>query len=68
MLNGDLDFTTKVDGIGPVGTANADLEEDSNFGGFAGAVLNLAENMDMTIEFAATGDGWAVGTGIGWKF
>jgi len=46
----------------------ADLENESNFGGFIGAQIPLWDNTDMVAEVSFTGDSWAVGTGITWKF
>jgi hypothetical protein len=67
MFDGDFDITLKAfDVKGAV--FNADMEEDSSFGGFIGAIFPLSQSMDWTTEFAATGDGWAIGTGLGWKF
>jgi len=66
-LNGDYDYKS-VDNLGWVYKESADLEEDSSFGGFIGAIFPIGNNMDWTTEFSATGDGWAIGTGIGWKF
>jgi len=45
-----------------------DLEAASNFGGYIGAQLDLTQNCNATVEFASTGDGWGLGTGIVWKF
>jgi len=48
--------------------ASGDLEADSNFGGFVGAQFPLMGNCDMTAELSFTGDSWAIGTGVVWKF
>jgi hypothetical protein len=45
-----------------------DLEAASNVGGFIGAQFDLNEHIDITPEFSATADGWAVGARIAWKF
>jgi len=47
---------------------NADLEEDSAFGGYVGAEAALADNTSLFGEIQLTGSGWAIGAGIGWKF
>lgn len=44
------------------------LRAKSNFGGFIGAQFDVAQNTNMTVELSATADGWAVGTGLGFKF
>ncbi len=48
--------------------ASGDIEAKSNFGGFVGAQFPLTGNCDMTTELSFTGDSWAFGTGIVWKF
>jgi hypothetical protein len=47
---------------------SGDIEADSNFGAFIGTQLPLSDNVDMTAEFTFTGDSWAVGTGVTFKF
>ncbi len=54
LINGDIE--------------NADLEEDEAFGGYVGAEAALADNTSLFGEIQLTGAGWAIGTGIGWKF
>lgn len=43
---------------------DAHIEEDSSFGAFIGAVVDLADNADLTTELSFTSDGWALGIGI----
>lgn len=57
----DGDF--KVSGLG-----SADLEQDSEFGGYVGLNAELAENTDCQIEFQITADAYAICAGIGWRF
>ena len=57
----DGDF--KVSGLG-----SADIEQESEFGGFVGAQFDLAENTSCSVECQLTGDAWAIGTGIVWRF
>ncbi|OHB62790.1 MAG: hypothetical protein A2168_02030 [Planctomycetes bacterium RBG_13_50_24] len=45
-----------------------DFEAAGNIGGFIGAQFALIENLDVTTEFSATADSWAVGAGIAGKF
>lgn len=69
-LSGDLDAKgteTWSDGS-DMWKASGDLEANSNFGGFVGAQFELTGNCDMTTELSFTGDSWAIGTGIVWKF
>lgn len=47
---------------------SGDIKADSNFGGFVGAQFDLAQNCNMTVEIASTGDGWGLGAAIAWKF
>ena len=58
FINGD------VDGAGLTG----DLEEDSAFGGYVGVEAALAENTSLFGEIQLTGSGWAIATGVSWKF
>lgn len=45
------------------------LRADGNFGGFIGAQFDVAQSTNMTVEFSSTGSsGWALGTGIAFKF
>jgi hypothetical protein len=59
LADGDVD-------VGGLGTG--DLEEDSAFGGYVGAEAALADNTSLFGEVQFTGAGWAIGTGINWKF
>ena len=70
-LSGDLDVkgTFTAPGFGSSRwKASGDLEADSNVGGFVGGQFTLTGNCDMTTELSFTGDSWAIGTGIVWKF
>ena len=49
-------------------TGSADLEEDSEFGGYVGTQIDLTENTALNIEGQVTGGGWGIGAGIGWRF
>jgi hypothetical protein len=46
----------------------ADIEEDGNFGGYIGAVMDVAEDCDLTAELSFTSSGWGLGAGIAQKF
>ncbi|TFG49794.1 MAG: hypothetical protein E4H40_02395 [Candidatus Brocadiia bacterium] len=67
-LDGDYEWKESYSDTTDVGKETGDLEEDSNFGGFIGAIVPLAKNVNMTAEFSATADGWGLGTGITFKF
>jgi hypothetical protein len=45
-----------------------DISEDSSFGGYVGAKVNLKEKCDLTAELAFTGDGWGIGAGVALAF
>lgn len=62
VLEGDID----VEGSGI--DASADLSEDTMFGGYVGAELDLCPSSSWYGEFRFTGGMWTFGTGIGWKF
>jgi len=73
FLNGDYDekltgtLTTPGDVISK---ATADIEQDSEFGGYVGAQWDLGtwiENASWSAEFQFTGDAWAFGTGMTWR-
>jgi hypothetical protein len=66
-------FSVKAAEIGTLALSDLssgdyDLEEESSLGGFVGCVLDLNTNTSWYNEFQFTGDSWAFGTGIGWKF
>lgn len=66
-LSGDLDYKeSNTDGESE--KMCADLEAESNFGGFVGGKFPLTENCNMTAEFSFTGGSIALGTGVVWKF
>ncbi|MEA2013962.1 MAG: hypothetical protein U9N38_01430 [Thermodesulfobacteriota bacterium] len=73
ILEGDFDFTGTVDGASK--DFSTDLEEDSAWGGYIGAQLDVEPTGDQITEGCVvfcegqfTGDGWGVRTGIGLKF
>jgi len=61
-INGDFDVKY------PGGKDSIDVEEESEFGGYIGAQVDIAENTLLNVEYQITGDAWAIGTGIVWKF
>ncbi len=72
FIQGDSDWDlTQIDtsdgSVFDSSSSSADLEEESNFGGYVGAQLELDTNASVYAEFQFTGDAWAFGTGIGWR-
>jgi hypothetical protein len=57
---------TDMDISGPI-EAKHDVREDSNFGGFGGMQVNLADNLCFYLEGQTTGDGWGFGAGGVWR-
>jgi len=73
ILDGDADLKGSIDGASD--TASTNLEEDSIFGGYVGMQLDIkpapgeiTNGAYLLCEVQFTGDGWGIGTGIGWKF
>ena len=46
----------------------ADLEEQSAFGGYVGAQIDLAENIPLCVEYQFTGDSNVFGAGLVYRF
>jgi hypothetical protein len=60
---------TLVDsGVDDSGKWSGDLEEESTFGGYFGAQLDVTEQMTAFAELMFTGDAWGIGIGGGWVF
>ena len=71
FVNGDLDYSGSTVVAGPTDVlveATADIEEESQFGGYAGAHLDVDENTSCCIEFQFTSDAWGVGIGAARRF
>jgi opacity protein-like surface antigen len=45
-----------------------DVENDSEFGGYLGAQIEVTDNVICNAECIFTGDGIGVGTGLAWRF
>ena len=60
----DGDFDATLLGV-PV---TFDIEQESVFGGYVGGQYELTENTSWFGEFQFTGDAWAFGTGVIWRF
>lgn len=72
FLNGDYDEKltgTRTDPGDVIRKRTADIEQDSEFGGYVGAQCDLSkwiENASWNAELQFTGDAWAFGTGLIW--
>jgi hypothetical protein len=71
IFDGEYDFK----GTGVFGPSTAmtltgsyDVEQDSEWGGFLGAQIDLTENAAVRAECQVTGDAMAFGTGLVWRF
>ncbi len=70
FVNGDLDLSGQTVDMGSDirVEASGDIEEESQFGGYAGAHLDVDENTSCYIECQLTGDAWAIGLGAARRF
>ena len=67
-LAGDYEYERNSFDLKLVDREDAHIQESSDFGAFVGAVVDLAENSDLTAELSFTSDGWTLGAGIAKKF
>lgn len=70
FVNGDLDLSgqTVIMGSDISVETTADIEEESQFGGYAGAHLDVDENTSCYIEYQLTADAWGFGIGVARRF
>lgn len=70
FVNGDLDISgSTVDMNADILTeATGSIEEESQFGGYAGAHLDVDENTSCYIEYQLTADAWGFGIGVARRF
>ncbi len=70
FVKGDmsLEGTTVSGGLTQRVISKADIREESNFGAYIGAQLDIAEDTFWYTECQFTGDAWGAGIGIVWKF
>jgi opacity protein-like surface antigen len=69
FVNGDFDLSGETDiGFSVFTEAEGDIEEKSQFGGYAGAHLDVDENTSCCVEFQFTGDAWGIGIGAARRF
>jgi len=65
LVKGDLEVKSTVSEE----SGTLDIEEDTMFGAYIGAQIEVAKNTCLNIEYALTvGGDWGVGAGIGWRF
>lgn len=62
LIDGELDVSTL--GV----TGSFDLKQKSEFGGYIGAMFDLAESSSLFFEYQNTGDASAIAGGIVWRF
>jgi hypothetical protein len=62
LITGDLDAS-----VGPV-DLSLDLEQESEFGGYAGIALQLADNTNLAVEYQVTSDADVIGIGLMHRF
>jgi len=70
FVNGDLDLSGSTVDMGDVlrVEATCDIEEKSQFGGYAGAHMDVDENTSCCIELQFTSDAWGVAIGAARRF
>ena len=70
FVDGDLDLSGRTDDMGTEMRveASSDIDEESQFGGYAGAHWDMNENTCCFIECQLTGDAWAIGIGAARRF
>jgi hypothetical protein len=70
FVDGDLELSGQTDDAGTQirVEASGDIEEESQFGGFAGAHWDMNENTACYIEGQLTADAWSIGIGAARRF
>ena len=70
LVSGNYDWSGTVTGpvVNGSGSFSLDVEQESEFGGYVGALFDLTENASCCVEFQLTGDASAICTGIVWRF
>ena len=64
FLEGDLDVTTS----GPRTRYEYELEQESEFGGFVGCMLELDPHIVANVEGQIMSDAWLLAVGVNWLF
>jgi hypothetical protein len=70
FVNGDLDVSGRTVAMSTeiLTKYSADIKEKSEFGGYAGAQLDVDQNTSCIVEFQLTSDAWGIGIGAARKF
>jgi len=70
FVDGDLDISGRTVDMDTeiLMEAGGDIEEESQFGGYVGAHLDVDENTSCFIECQFTGDAWGIGLGAARRF
>lgn len=70
FVDGDLDLSGQTVDMGSQirVEASGDIDEESQFGGYAGAHWDMNENTSCFIEGQLTDDAWAIGVGVARRF
>ena len=66
IVTGKADLSGTISGI--PATLSMDLEQESIFGGYVGAQIDIGEHVSLYVEGQFTGDASAVATGVALKF
>lgn len=66
IVSGEADLDGTI--LGVPATLSVDLEQESIFGGYVGAQVDIGEHLSLHVEGQFTGDASAVATGVALKF
>ncbi|MHC4133149.1 MAG: hypothetical protein ACYSSP_13060 [Planctomycetota bacterium] len=66
IVDGDADFDGTINAA--PAKANADIEEDSAFGGYVGVQIDLDKKTDWNVEYQCVSGGFGLATQIIWRF
>ena len=65
LFNGD----GKIEAVIPFPISGYfDVEQESEFGGYVGTRIDIADNSIVNLEIQFTGDAWAIRAGFGWSY
>jgi len=65
-FNGDYDYKSTY--TGGVSKESFTVKPDGNFGGFVGAQIPVAQDLDLTAEASMVSGGYGLACGLEWKF
>ncbi|MHC5073810.1 MAG: hypothetical protein ACYTFM_06850 [Planctomycetota bacterium] len=63
IMDGDIDIE-----LSSVKVLEADIDKDTELGGYGGVEIDLSSRSSLYGEFGFTSDAWVLGSGINWKF